>query len=115
MEVVLTIYNYDSSKAVYYPKGKSALLNASKTLQINVTQYIVEYTDNLQGVTLITDEIEGLNGWVPFSMEVDINSRLTITSKHDSSHSLIEFIVIFNLVEIMRCELKSTTIRISRF
>ena len=77
VEVVLTIYNYDLSKAVYYPKGKSALLNASKTLQINATQYIVEYTDNLQGVTLITDEIEGLNGWVPFSMEVDINSRLT--------------------------------------
>ena len=77
VEVVLTIYDYDPSEAVYHPKGKSALLNVTKILQMHVIQHI-KYTDSLQSdVTLITDDIEELNGYVPFSMDVDIDSRLT--------------------------------------
>ena len=44
---------------------------------MHVTQHI-KYIDSLQSdVTLITDNIEELNGYVPFSMDVDIDSRLT--------------------------------------
>lgn len=76
VQVVLTIYDYDQSEAIYHPKGKTALLNASKILQMNVTQYI-KYTDSLQtDLTLNTDDIEKLNGYIPFSMNVDIDGRL---------------------------------------
>ena len=58
VEVVLTIYEYDKAKDIYYPKGKSALLNVMKFLQTDVSKYI-EYGTR-SDVKLLIDNIEEL-------------------------------------------------------
>ena len=41
-------------------------------------------------VTLITDDIETLNGYIPFSMDVDINSRLTSQELLSADNNQVE-------------------------
>lgn len=53
--------------------GRTALLKASSVLHTNVTEEI--HHEN-KTVTLAIDGIEELQGYIPFSIDVDIPSRL---------------------------------------
>ena len=74
VEVVLTIYEYDKAKDIYYPKGKSALLNVMKFLQTDVSKYIEYGTGS--DVKLLIDNIEELHEYVPFTPDINIESRV---------------------------------------
>ena len=66
-------------------------MNASKILHLNVTEHI-KYTDNLKSdVTLITDDIETLNGYILFSNGCYfINSRLTLQELLSADNNQVE-------------------------
>ena len=67
------IRDYIPSSDTYNASGKTALLKATAVLQMDVTNYVL--CDN-QAVTLSVDSIEELHSYVPFSSDVDIESRL---------------------------------------
>ena len=73
--------DYILSSDTYNASGKTALLKATAVLQMDVTNYVL--CDN-QAVTLSVDSIEELHSYVPFSSDVDIESRLaTVASSVD--------------------------------
>ena len=72
-EVILTIYDYNSATNSYHANGRTALLKAPGVLHVNVSNYI--HHDN-EKVTLTTDQLEELQSYIPFSNDVDIESRL---------------------------------------
>lgn len=88
VEVVLTIYEYDKVKNIYYPKGKSALLNVMKCLQMNVSEYIqCDGSD----VKLLVEEIKELQEHVPFTPDINIESRLdTESNKNNEDVEVVE-------------------------
>ena len=73
-EVVLTIYEYDEAEDIYHPKGKFALLNVTKFLQMDVSKYI-QCCEECK-VKLLIENIEELREYVPFSSGMNFESRL---------------------------------------
>ena len=74
VEVVLTIYEYDEAEDIYHPKGKSALLNVTKFLQMDVSKYI-QCCEECK-VKLLIENIEELHEYVPFTPGMNFESRL---------------------------------------
>ena len=76
-EVILTIYEYNSATNSYHANGRTALLKAPGVLHANVSKYI--HHDN-EKVMLGTDRLEELESYIPFSNDVNIESRLASLS-----------------------------------
>jgi len=86
VEVVLTIYEYDEVKDIYHPKGKSALLNVMKFLQMDVSKHI--QCGNGSDIKLLVDNIEELQEYVPFTPDVNIESRLDAGNGNNGEDNL---------------------------
>ena len=70
-EVILTIYVCNSTTNSYHTNGGTVLLKSPKVLHTNVTKHILY---NNQEVTLSTGELEELQGYTPFSSDVNIEN-----------------------------------------
>ena len=71
-QLVLQIYNYDSATNSYHTGGRTSLIK-STILHIDVTKYIHGSADR---VSLPINAIDELHGYLPFSEDIDITSRL---------------------------------------
>jgi len=69
-EVILKIYDYSTSTKSYHVNGRAALLKAP-----NVTERIYHESDQ-ETVTLAIEGLEELAGFVHFSTNVNVESRL---------------------------------------
>ena len=82
-EVILNLYKYDSTNKHYQSSGRSALLHASKTLHINVSDNIVRKSE---GVYFDDSALSDLAEFEPFHSDVDIASwRKSPASTSDES------------------------------
>ena len=81
-EVVVQTYNYNPTAKTYHVLGRTALLKAPSILHVDVTEYIRQDCDTL---TLSYDGIEGLQGYLPLSNEVDIEARLATCAPAEQS------------------------------
>ena len=76
-EVVLTIYSYNPSTNSYRVNGRTALLKAPSVLQTNVTEQV--HCEN-EALTLAIDDLGALQGYVPFTNDINIESRLATST-----------------------------------
>ena len=67
------MFYYDPAESAYHPNGKSVLLNANKILVHNKVHKLLAIRRNINN----TDDIEELDRYVPFLMDVDMDSRKT--------------------------------------
>ena len=99
--VVATVYLYDESSDDYYASGKTELSKAPSLLHVNVSQYVIQ---NNGRVKLNYHEISTLDGYVPFTENIDIEGRLKqfsgtqeidryIETEHDEDKYIVEKIV----------------------
>ena len=71
--VMLNVFEYDPTSSTYTPSGRSALLPAAKSLQMNVTGYVSgENTCKSFDHTTVSDLVD----YVPFHGDLDIESRI---------------------------------------
>ena len=71
--VMLNVFEYDPTSCTYTPSGRSALLPAAKSLQMDVTGYVSgENTCKSFDHTTVSDLVD----YVPFHGDLDIKSRI---------------------------------------
>ena len=72
-EVILTLYDYNPDTTLYEASGRSNLLKASVVLQTNVTTHV---TFNEKSVKLTLAGVAELEGYIPFSKDINVDERL---------------------------------------
>ena len=72
-EVVLTIYEYHPDTTLYHENVRTSVLKATAVLNCNVTA-LIHLCDKT--VSFYHDDCEDLDGYVPFSDNVNIEERL---------------------------------------
>ena len=71
--VVATVFSYDECSDDYYASGKTELSKAPSLLHVNVSQFVVQSSGR---VKLNHHEISTLDGYVPFTENIDIEGRI---------------------------------------
>ena len=109
VEVVLTIYEYDKTRDIYHPKGKTALLKVMKFLQTDVSKHI-EYGKG-SDVKLSIDDIEELQEYVPFTPDINVESRLDAALNEENDEDNVEAVETeeepFNVESIVKKQFNS--------
>ena len=75
-EIVLNLYEYNHESESYIIKGKTTIYKAPTVLQANVTNNIIHVQDDFNAVKLQYTDIEELQDYLPFSLDVNIDSRI---------------------------------------
>ena len=86
-EIVLNLYEYNHESASYTVKGKTTIYKAPAVLQINVTNNVTYIQDDYSAVKLQYTDIEELHEYLPFSLNVDIDSRIERFSPDETFES----------------------------
>ena len=84
-EVVLNLYEYIAATDSYRANGRTALLKSTSVLHMNVTK---QTTESHEGITLAIGGVEELQGYEPYSQDIDIDSRLPTCTAASESHDL---------------------------
>jgi len=75
LEVIFEIYKYDPDKMLYAKDGRSGLLKANKYLLFDITNNVV-YQEDESKISFDHAKLPGLNSYVPYHDDVDLETRL---------------------------------------
>ena len=74
--VVLTIYDYNPDTSLYHENGRTSLMQATTVLHCNVTA-LIHFSDD-KAVSFSHVTCKDLDGYIPFSANVNIEERLEV-------------------------------------
>ena len=80
--LILTMYTYNQESDQYCVNGRTAALKAPFVLHVNVSKNIIHV--NATTIKLSTNNLEELCGYLPFSNDIDISSRLASLSHREA-------------------------------
>ena len=75
------MYAYNQESDQYCVNGRTAALKAPSVLHVNVSKNIIHV--NATTIKLSTNNLEELCGYLPFSNDIDISSRLASLSHRE--------------------------------
>ncbi len=81
-KIILNMYDYDKKTKLYHPSGRSGLVQESRTLITDVSNYIVTAPE---GISLDHGSISDLSELEPFHSDLDLTSVIPASSSVSST------------------------------